>query len=168
MISSNIIINKTKGVPIMKTNLLKYLSFLTIVFLFSAGLIFAQDSTKHKHSHMNNMEMKKGNHDQMDMNMDSTKSKHKNMNMNMNMKDHKNMNMDSSKTNKESLVREGEIDPKAIDKNKDGKVYQDVMDWNVISDEPGKCPLCGMKLKEVSLEKAKENLIKHDFKVKEK
>ena len=41
------------------------------------------------------------------------------------------------------------------------------MDWNVISDAPGKCPLCGMTLKEVSLDKAKENLLKHDFKVKE-
>ena len=37
------------------------------------------------------------------------------------------------------------------------------MDWNVISDEAGKCPLCGMKLKEVSLEKAEKNLIENDF-----
>ena len=74
------------------------------------------------------------------------------------------MKSDSNKTNK--LVRKGEIDLKAIDKNKDGKVYQDMMDWNVISDEPGKCPLCGMTLKEVTLNKAKENLIKHGFKVK--
>ena len=50
--------------------------------------------------------------------------------------------------------------------NKDGKVYQDVMDWNVISDTPGECPVCGMELKEVSLEKATENLIKNNFKVK--
>ena len=69
--------------------------------------------------------------------------------------------MDSS-----SVVRKGEVDLKAIDKNKDGLVYQDQMCWNVISDEPGECPLCGMKLKDVSLQKAKENLIKHDFKVK--
>ncbi len=54
-----------------------------------------------------------------------------------------------------------------IDENKDGMVYQDPMDWNVISDEPGKCPLCGMTLKEVSLEKAKDNLIKNNYKVKE-
>lgn len=67
---------------------------------------------------------------------------------------------------KENLVREGEIDLIAIDKNKDGKVFQDMMDWNVISDEVGECPLCGMKLKEVTLEKAKEDLIKHGYKVK--
>ena len=64
------------------------------------------------------------------------------------------------------LVRTGEIDVDAIDKNKDGKVYQDPMDWNVISDSPGRCPLCEMKMKEVSIKAAKENLIKHGHKVK--
>ena len=81
-------------------------------------------------------------------------------------------NMDHEKRSntikQHSIVRVGEIDLKAIDKNKDGKVYQDPMDWNVISDEAGECPLCGMKLKEVNLEKAKENLVKNNFKVKER
>jgi Cu(I)/Ag(I) efflux system membrane fusion protein len=40
------------------------------------------------------------------------------------------------------------------------------MDWNVISDEPGKCPICKMKLKQVTLKIAKENLKKNGFKVK--
>jgi len=75
--------------------------------------------------------------------------------------------MKSEKTAESSIVREGEINLAAIDKNNDGKVYQDQMCWNVISDEAGECPQCGMKLKEVSLDKAKENLLKHDFKVKE-
>ena len=75
--------------------------------------------------------------------------------------------MKSDQTEENSIVREGEIDLQSIDKNQDGKVYQDMMDWYVISDDPGKCPLCGMTLKEVTLEKAKENLIKHDYKVKE-
>ena len=66
----------------------------------------------------------------------------------------------------EDIVRKGVINLKAIDKNKDGKVYQDQMDWNVISDKPGKCPLCKMKLKEVTVKEAKENLIKNGFKVK--
>lgn len=70
------------------------------------------------------------------------------------------------KADPESWVRKGVIDLKSIDKNGDGKVYQDQMCWNVISDVPGNCPLCEMKLKEVSLEKAKENLLKHNFKVK--
>ena len=46
----------------------------------------------------------------------------------------------------ENILREGVIDLKSIDKNNDGKLFQDQMDWNVISDEPGKCPLCGMTL----------------------
>ena len=65
-----------------------------------------------------------------------------------------------------SIVHEGVIDIEAIDKNKDRKVYQDMMDWNVISDEPGKCPLCGMTLKEVTLDEAKANLDKHGFEYK--
>lgn len=107
------------------------------------------------------------------------------------MKDHKKMDMtDSSKTmmmknhkhkmmmgkmkssmktkmkNKNSMVRKGIIDLKSIDKNKDGFVYQDRMDWNVISDNPGTCPLCGMKLKKYSIEQASKNLNEHGFKVK--
>jgi membrane fusion protein, copper/silver efflux system len=85
--------------------------------------------------------------------------------------DHKNPDYQSMNMEKEqidsTIIRDGEIDLQAIDENKDGMVYQDPMDWNVISDKPGKCPLCKMKLKEVSLEKAKGNLIKNDFKVKE-
>ncbi|MGD8780715.1 MAG: heavy metal-binding domain-containing protein [Ignavibacteria bacterium] len=75
------------------------------------------------------------------------------------MKDHK--------MEKDSIVREGEIDLKAIDENKDGKVFQDQMCWNVVSDSAGRCPLCEMKLKEVSLEQAKANLLKNGFKVKD-
>jgi len=66
----------------------------------------------------------------------------------------------------ESIVREGKIDLKKIDRNKDGKVFQDPMHWNVISDVAGTCPLCKMKLEEVSLKVAKENLKKNGFKVK--
>jgi len=74
------------------------------------------------------------------------------------------MKKDTSKVG--NIVREGIIDLKAIDKNKDGKVFQDLMDWNVISDKSGKCPLCKMTLKEVTLKQAKENLNKHGYKVK--
>lgn len=83
------------------------------------------------------------------------------------MHNHGNMKMENQKNEEStSIVREGKIDLSAIDKNKDGKVFQDPMDWNVISDKPGKCPLCKMTLKEVTLKKAKENLIKNEFKVK--
>ena len=95
--------------------------------------------------------------------MDYTKN-HKNMKMhNMEMmKDSSHKIMEK----KNSIVREGVIDLQTIDENKDGKVFQAMMDYNVISDKPGKCPLCGMKLKEVSLKKAKDTLIKAGFKVK--
>jgi len=85
------------------------------------------------------------------MDMDSTHSSHH--------------QMQSNQTEEVSIIREGEIDLVAIDVNGDGMVYQDQMCWNVISDEPGKCPQCGMTLKEVSLEKAKENLEKNDYQV---
>jgi Cu(I)/Ag(I) efflux system membrane fusion protein/cobalt-zinc-cadmium efflux system membrane fusion protein len=79
---------------------------------------------------------------------------------------HKNMKMHNMEMKKDSVVREGVINLQKIDKNKDGKVFQDMMDYNVISDKAGKCPLCGMKLKEVSLKNAKEFLIKSGFEVK--
>jgi hypothetical protein len=65
-----------------------------------------------------------------------------------------------------SIVREGVIDLSAIDANKDGKVFQCPMDYNVIDDKAGICPQCKMDLEEVTIEKAKENLVKSDFKVK--
>ena len=89
------------------------------------------------------------------------------MDSTMNHKKMKMHNMEMAKDSshkimgrKDSIVRKGIIDLQSIDKNKDGKVFQDMMDYNVISDKPGKCPLCGMKLKEVSLKKAKNALIK--------
>jgi len=86
------------------------------------------------------------------MDMDSTHTSHQ--------------QMKSTDTEEVSIIREGEIDLVAIDVNGDGMVYQDQMCWNVISDEPGECPQCGMILKEVSLEKAKANLQKNDYQVK--
>jgi hypothetical protein len=80
---------------------------------------------------------------------------------------HHSMKMKSDSTKVNEIVRNGEIDLKAIDKNNDGKVYQDMMDWNVISDKPGQCPLCGMTLEKVTLKEAKENLLNNNFKVKE-
>lgn len=78
---------------------------------------------------------------------------------------HDSMNMEKEQSNS-TIVREGMIDLMIIDGNKDGMVYQDMMDWNVISDMPGKCPLCKMTLKEVSIEKAKENLLKNGYEYK--
>lgn len=83
-----------------------------------------------------------------------------------NHKDHSKMEMKKDTTKVDDIVRKGVIDLQSIDKNKDGKVFQDPMDCNVISDKAGKCPLCKMTLKEVTIKKAKENLKKNGFKVK--
>ncbi|MFZ2322882.1 MAG: efflux RND transporter periplasmic adaptor subunit [Ignavibacteriaceae bacterium] len=67
-----------------------------------------------------------------------------------------------------SIVHTGIIDAEAIDKNKDGKLWECPMDWNVISDESGRCPLCNMKLKEYTIEEIKANLDKYGFEYKKK
>ena len=131
--------------------------FVTAAFFFitSITIVNGQEKTdKPKHEH----KMKKGNeeHGMMKgemhehMHNDSTKN-----HMESKMMDHSQMG-----NNSESIIREGIIDLKAIDKNKDRMV------WNVISDEPGKCPICEMELKEVPINMAKANLLEHGFKVK--
>jgi len=80
---------------------------------------------------------------------------------------HSGHNMQSTVGADTTLIRKGIIEVESIDVNKDGFVYQDQMDWNVISDNPGKCPLCGMELQKVGIEKAKENLKKNGFNVKQ-
>ena len=65
-----------------------------------------------------------------------------------------------------SIIRKGVIDVDAIDMNKDGKLYEDIMDWNVISDKPGTCPICGMKLQEMTIQQVKNNLKENGFKFK--
>jgi Cu(I)/Ag(I) efflux system membrane fusion protein len=92
-------------------------------------------------------------------NQDTTQ-KNNMKNMKMEYPEKKEQNVSSS------LIRKEPIDVKAIDKNKDGKVYEDIMDWNVISDSPGVCPICGMTLREFTVNKAEQNLKEHGFKVK--
>lgn len=71
-----------------------------------------------------------------------------------------------TKVKQTSIVREGIIDVKAIDANNDGFVFQCPMDWNVISDDAGKCTVCGMNLEKYTIKEAKENLISHKYKTK--
>jgi hypothetical protein len=66
---------------------------------------------------------------------------------------------------KEGWVREEPIEVKSIDVDGDGYVYQDHMNWNVIADEEGKCPECGMFLKKVSVGEAEKNLRDNGFEV---
>lgn len=66
----------------------------------------------------------------------------------------------------ESIVREGIINLTFLDKNKDGKLFECPMDYNVIDDKSGSCTKCGMDLEEMTIKKVKENLVKNGFKVK--
>lgn len=92
---------------------------------------------------------------------------------NMNKTDLKEMDSDSKEEihteehkHETSIVHEGIIDVEAIDKNKDGNVYECPMDWNVITDEDGRCPECNMFLKEYSIMDTKENLKNNGFEYK--
>ena len=73
----------------------------------------------------------------------------------------------SEGSNDTTLIRKGKIDVYDIDFDKDGFVYQDPMHWNVISDKPGTCTICGMELEKVKNKEAILNLKEHDFEVKE-
>jgi len=75
------------------------------------------------------------------------------------------MQMDDSMKSDEAWIREEPVDVKALDTDQDGFVYQDQMCWNVIADEEGKCPKCGMILKKVSVEEATRNLADKGFEV---
>jgi len=145
-----------------KTSILVLAFFVTM--LIANGLSFAQDHDSKDHKHSGDKNGMSSSTEMDSTKMDMSKD---HMNMNMNMDHDKMMKNDSEgmMNDKNSIVREGVIDLEAIDKNGDGKVYQDVMDWNVISDEPGECPLCGMKLRELTLDKAKANLEENGFKV---
>jgi hypothetical protein len=140
------------------------ISFSALFYISVAA--FAQE--KPDTSGTNHQMMMKHDHQMMHTMIHDSSSRHNMHGMNMS-KDSSNYKMNDNEmmsSKKSPLVREGVIDLKAIDKNKDGKVYEDMMDYNVISDKPGKCPLCGMTLKEISIKKAKQNLKANGFEVK--
>jgi hypothetical protein len=71
---------------------------------------------------------------------------------------------DSMKTS-DAWIRSEPVNVQAVDENKDGFVYQDPMDWNVIADEEGICPKCNMTLVKVTVDKAVQNLKDNGFTV---
>lgn len=107
----------------------KYFAAVLIVSASLSSLMFAQ----HQHS------------------SDSTKKEMK-MGCCMGMS-HSETEMKSDSTEVSDQVI---IDVEKIDKNKDGKVFIDGMCKDVVKDEPGDCPNCGMELKEVTLDTAKK------------
>lgn len=80
-------------------------------------------------------------------------------------KDDKKMDLEEH-NHSTSIVHEGVIDVESIDKNKDGKLWECPMDWNVLSDQTGRCPVCNMILKEFSIKEVKSNLDKYGFEYK--
>ena len=80
--------------------------------------------------------------------------------------EHSGNNMQNSGSSDTTLIRKGVIDVDELDFDIDGYVYQDQMHWNVISDKPADCPLCGMKLEKVKIKDAIRNLKENDFEVK--
>ena len=56
------------------------------------------------------------------------------------------------------IIRDKNVNIISLDQDKDGSLYQCEMDYDVISDNPGTCPKCGMQLKKVSVADAKKNL----------
>jgi hypothetical protein len=130
----------------MKFNNLKIISFLAVILLGTTSFSFGQNKTKltnTKADSTSNLKMK-----EMKMTTSS-----------------KIISNSPKATANMPMLYKDIINLKAIDINKDGKIYQCPMDLNVLSDKPGIDPKCGMKLKEVTIKEAKANLIKHGFQV---
>ena len=138
-------------------NKFRITTLILSVILLSATILSAQE---HDHKADKNAENKTESHEMMKHDKNMTCGEDGTMSCcgNKEMKD--------QVTKEANIVHKGTIDVAKIDVNKDGKVYQDPMDWNVISDKPGDCPLCGMKLKEVTLDQAEKNLEKNGFETK--
>ncbi len=60
-----------------------------------------------------------------------------------------------------TVIRSEGFEVASIDRNQDGNVFQCPMDYEVISDESGNCPVCKMKLEEYSIKDAQSNLNKY-------
>ena len=95
-----------------------------------------------------------------------TDEKRETINEKRKMKDDKSEMKMEKHNHSSSIVHTGIIDVESIDKNKDGKLWECPMDWNVISEDSGRCPVCNMKLKEYTIEQIKVNLDKYGYEYK--
>ena len=71
--------------------------------------------------------------------------------------EHNHMHHDKS----EKVDSSKSVELSKIDKNQDGKVYQCSMCSDQISDKPGECSKCGMKLSKVSVNETNKNMMDH-------
>jgi hypothetical protein len=56
-----------------------------------------------------------------------------------------------------TVIRPENEEITSLDENGDGMLYQCPMDFQVISDNPGRCPLCKMYLEEYTIEQVQKN-----------
>ena len=92
--------------------------------------------------------------------------KHEDMNHETHMNENHEHQMKDADNSSSELVREGTIDVESLDTNNDGSLYECPMDWNVLDDKDGSCPVCGMDLKEYSIAEVKANLDKYGYQYK--
>jgi len=124
---------------------------------------FLIDSESNLKAAINQFQISGSDSTKMNMNkiIDAKKENEKSM-----TKEKPEMKMEEKHDHSSSIIHEGVIDVEAIDKNKDEKLWECPMDWNVISDESGRCPLCNMKLKEYTIDEIKSNLDKYGYEYK--
>ncbi len=73
--------------------------------------------------------------------------------------DHSNHEMSNSGRQIDSThIHNYDVNIASLDVDGDGNVYQCPMDWNVISDDSGSCPVCMMDLEQYSIDDAQKNL----------
>jgi|GEM_PF-6404610 len=110
-------------------------SLMMIIALFLFAFTGTATAQHHMHGHVDDKKTEKETVKEKDSHNHSSADKDsKSAHCCEGMKDHSTHSSDAAESN--TIVREGTIDLKSFDKNNDGKVYQDQMCWNVISDEP--------------------------------
>jgi Cu(I)/Ag(I) efflux system membrane fusion protein len=127
---------------------------------------FLIDSESNLNAALNNMKQPGADENQSSGQKGQDSSMQNNSSKTPGAKKEDSMNMQMKGDHSLPVEYKGVIDVKSVDDNKDGKIYQCPMDFNVLSDKPGVDPKCGMKLQEVTLKQAADNLKEHGFKVK--
>ena len=115
----------------------QYVKKLSLGFMIISSIYFLTGcGSNDNHDHMNNDEM---NNEHMEETQHlSDNHTHRNI-------------LDST------VVRSKDVDIASLNKNGDGMLFQCPMDYQVISDEAGNCPLCKMELEEFSVDQTKTN-----------
>ncbi len=147
-----------------KLSILLFTGMLTLVLLAACNNEGNQEKAEHKaavtkdsdENHVHEGEMHEGEMEEHENGMHESEME----------ENEEHMTGSESVHGDQAWERSSPVNVKAIDENGDGFVYQDQMDWNVIADEEGRCPKCGMHLEKVSIADAEKNLKEHGYEVK--